>query len=134
MIMRLLAGVVLIAAEMATVTAMLVVAPAPANAQRFEDFFPFFQQRGLRGWFDPPERDERPVDYSKAPPPKKADVVPQTPIMVFGDSMADWLAFGIEQAFADSPEIGILRNTSPGSWRWPSLRQSAPTARIGHLP
>jgi uncharacterized protein len=116
MIMRLLAGVVLIAAEMATVTAMLVVAPAPANAQRFEDFFPFFQQRGRRGWFDPPEREERPVDYSKAPPPKKADVVPQTPIMVFGDSMADWLAFGLEQAFADSPEIGILRRhrTSSG--------------------
>jgi uncharacterized protein len=116
MIMRLLAGVVLIAAEMATVTAMLVVTPAPANAQRFEDFFPFFQQRGRRGWFDPPEREERPVDYSKAPPPKKADVVPQTPIMVFGDSMADWLAFGLEQAFADSPEIGILRRhrTSSG--------------------
>jgi hypothetical protein len=76
MIMQLLAGVVLIAAEMATVTAMLVVAPAPANAQRFEDFFPFFQQRGRRGWFDPPEREERPVDYSKAPPPKQADVVP----------------------------------------------------------
>jgi hypothetical protein len=50
------------------------------------------------------------VDYSKAPVPKKADVVPQTPIMVFGDSKADWLAYGLEQAFADSPEIGILRS------------------------
>ena len=63
-----------------------------------------------------PEREERPVDYSKAPVPKKADAVPQTPIMVFGDSMADWLAYGLEQAFADSPEIGILRRhrTSSG--------------------
>ena len=79
MIMRLLGALVLIIAEMATATALLVVVPAPAGAQRFEDFFPFFQQRGRRGWFAPPEREERPVDYSKAPAPKKADAVPQTP-------------------------------------------------------
>jgi hypothetical protein len=29
--------------------------------------------------------------------------------MVFGDSMADWLAFGLEEAFGDTPEIGVLR-------------------------
>ena len=116
MIMRLLGALVLIIAEMATATALLVVVPAPAGAQRFEDFFPFFQQRGRRGWFAPPEREERPVDYSKAPAPKKADAVPQTPIMVFGDSMADWLAYGLELAFTDNPEIGILRRhrTSSG--------------------
>jgi hypothetical protein len=36
--------------------------------------------------------------------------------MVFGDSMADWLAYGLEQAFTDNPEIGILRRhrTSSG--------------------
>jgi hypothetical protein len=116
MIMRLLSAVVLIAAEIAMAAALLVIAPAPAGAQRFEDFFPFFQQRGRRGWFDPPGREERPVDYSKAPAPKKADTVPQTPVMVFGDSMADWLAYGLEQAFTDTPEIGILRRhrTSSG--------------------
>jgi uncharacterized protein len=118
-IMRLLAAVVLIAAEMAAVTALLVVAPAPAGAQRFgfEDLFPFFgRNHNRRGWFDPPEREERAVDYSKAPAPKKTDAVPQTPIMVFGDSMADWLAYGLEQAFAENPEIGILRRhrTSSG--------------------
>jgi uncharacterized protein len=114
--MRLLAAVVLIAAEVAAGMALLVVTPAPASAQRFQDFFPFFQQRGRRGWFDPPERKERPVDYSRAPAPKKADAVPQTPIMVFGDSMADWLGYGLEQAFTDAPEIGILRRhrTSSG--------------------
>jgi len=114
--MRLLAAGVLIAAEIAAATALLVVAPEPAGAQRFEDFFPFFQQKGRRSWFAPPERDAPPLDYSKAPAPKKADAVPQTPIMVFGDSMADWLAYGLEQAFTDSPEIGILRRhrTSSG--------------------
>jgi hypothetical protein len=32
-----------------------------------------------------------------------------TPIMVFGDALADWLGYGLEFAYADSPEIGILR-------------------------
>ena len=115
MIMRLLVAVVLIAAEMAAVTALLVVAPTPAGAQLFEDLFPFFRNN-RRGWFAPPEREERAPDYSKAPAPKKTDAVPQMPIMVFGDSMADWLAYGLEQAYADTPEIGILRRhrTSSG--------------------
>src|SRR5262249_35689659 len=30
-------------------------------------------------------------------------------ILVLGDSMADWLGYGLEQAFADTPEIGVLR-------------------------
>ena len=34
---------------------------------------------------------------------------PQTPIMVFGDAMADWLGYGLELAYADSPEVGIVR-------------------------
>jgi uncharacterized protein len=116
--MRLLAAVILVAAEMAAVTALLVVAPAPAGAQLFDDRFPFFGRNSRRGWFDPPEREDRspPPDFSKAPAPKKTDTAPQTPIMVFGDSMADWLAYGLEQAFADTPEIGILRRhrTSSG--------------------
>jgi uncharacterized protein len=115
-IMRLLAAGVLVAVEMAAVTALLVVAPAPAGAQLFEDLFPFFQQRNRRGWFDRPEREERAPDFSRAPAPKKTDAVPQSPIMVFGDSMADWLGYGLEQAFTDTPEIGILRRhrTSSG--------------------
>jgi hypothetical protein len=35
--------------------------------------------------------------------------------MVFGDSMADWLAYGLEQAFTDSPEIGVLRRDRTSS-------------------
>jgi cyanuric acid amidohydrolase len=30
-------------------------------------------------------------------------------VLVLGDSMADWLAFGLETAFADSPELTVLR-------------------------
>jgi uncharacterized protein len=36
--------------------------------------------------------------------------------MVLGDSMADWLAYGLEQAFTDNLDIGVLRRhrTSSG--------------------
>ncbi len=51
--------------------------------------------------------------------------------MVFGDSMADWLAYGLEDAFGETPEIGILRKhrissglirteTRGESYDWPS--------------
>ena len=49
---------------------------------------------------------------SKAPPPAKkaADAAaPLTSVVVLGNSMADWLAYGLEQAAAESPDIGILR-------------------------
>ncbi len=48
-------------------------------------------------------------DYSRAPSAKKSDTTPTTSVMVMGDSMADWLAYGLEEAFADAPEIGIQR-------------------------
>ena len=32
-----------------------------------------------------------------------------------GDGMADWLAYGLEDAFADSPEVGIVRKNKINS-------------------
>ncbi len=49
------------------------------------------------------------VDYSRAPAPKKAETPPTSIVMVFGDSMADWLAYGLETALSDTPELGIVR-------------------------
>jgi len=48
-------------------------------------------------------------DFSKAPPPLKHDTVPQSQILVLGDAMADWLASGLEDAYADQPEMGVIR-------------------------
>ncbi len=119
---RLATALILVAAELAAATMLLVAAPAPAQAQFFDDRFPFQnrrQQHGLFDWFGPQSQPEEqrpappPVDYSKAPPPKKAetkvDATEQTSVMVIGDSMADWLAYGLELAYAESPEIGVLR-------------------------
>ncbi|MDQ2082992.1 DUF459 domain-containing protein [Xanthobacteraceae bacterium Astr-EGSB] len=84
----------------------------PASAQWFDDRFPGQRQRS---WFAPwgqpaqPAEPPKPVDYSRAPAPKKSDVVPQTHVVVMGDAMADWLAYGLELAAAESPDIGITR-------------------------
>jgi uncharacterized protein len=51
---------------------------------------------------------EQPPDYSHAPPatPHKDATIK---IVVMGDANADWLAYGLEDAFAEKPEIGIVR-------------------------
>ena len=69
------------------------------------------------GWFGGPEQ-RRPApqpkaDYSSAPPatrrtPESTAAI-TSPILVLGDAMADWLAYGLEDAFAEKPEFGIVR-------------------------
>jgi len=50
-------------------------------------------------------------DYSRAPAPDKRDaaVQPERNVVVLGDAMADWLAYGLEQAYAEQPEMGVIR-------------------------
>ena len=48
-------------------------------------------------------------DFSKAPPPEKRNTVPERHILVLGNSMADWLAYGLEDVYADQPEMGVIR-------------------------
>jgi hypothetical protein len=55
------------------------------------------------------------IDYSKAPAPRKAETPPTTTIVVMGDSMADWLAYGLEDAVTDMPGIGIVRKQRANS-------------------
>jgi len=58
------------------------------------------------------ERRNRPapaVDYSKAPPPRKLETPPGQTVVVIGDSMADWLGYGLDENYAEQPEVGIER-------------------------
>src|SRR5712671_6387394 len=116
--LRFLIATALLVGEAVLAMTLLAVAPAPSGAQFFwDDRSSNRQQRGLFDWFEQapaqPERAPPPVDYSRAPAPKKADPRAEsavtTPILVLGDAMADWLAYGLELAYADAPEIGILR-------------------------
>src|SRR5499427_1668781 len=121
--LRFLIATALVAAEAVAAVTLLAVVSAPSDAQFFWGDRSSSQNRrshGLFDWFEqqqaaPPqlERAPPPVDYSRAPPPKKADPKTEgtatTPILVLGDGMADWLAYGLELAYADTPEIGVLR-------------------------
>src|SRR5215469_15724769 len=58
------------------------------------------------------ERRNRPAptaDYSKAPSPRKLETPPSQTVVVIGDSMADWLGYGLDEKYADHPEIGVER-------------------------
>ena len=91
----------------------------------FEDLFGGGRSRDEREVPNPYQRQyqqqaprESSSDSSRAPAPRKeaksADQPePTTNIVVLGDSMADWLAYGLEDAFADAPEIGIVRKNKP---------------------
>src|ERR1700683_2679241 len=84
----------------------------PQSQQYNQQYNPF------GGFFTPQEpRREAPVDYSHAPAaqPRHTDVAPTTPVVVVGDAMADWLAYGLEDAFADEADIGIVRKPRAGS-------------------
>ena len=45
----------------------------------------------------------------KPPAPRKAETPPAETVVVIGDSFAEWLAYGLEQVFAETPQIGIVR-------------------------
>jgi len=97
----------------------------PAEAQRANRGGNFFQNLFGGGganqrpyFYDQPQQQQQPqADNSRAPAPKKPDpsIVPTTTIVVMGDAMADWLAYGLEDAFADSPEIAVIRNAKRNS-------------------
>jgi hypothetical protein len=110
--------------ELAVVLVLLVAITAPASAQFFFNFGgpprPAPQQapRGPGGWFGGDffapfqQQAPRPVEnYSKAPPPQKRDAttVPEHNVLVLGDAMADWLAYGLEDAYAEQPDMGVIR-------------------------
>ncbi len=109
---------------LAVVFGFLIGITAPASAQFFFNFGgpprPAPQQgpRGGGGWFGGDlfapfqQQAPRPAEnYSKAPPPPKRDAaaVPEHNVLVLGDAMADWLAYGLEDAYAEQPDMGVIR-------------------------
>jgi hypothetical protein len=104
---------------------MLFGVAGPASAQFFDFGFggfgrrpsaPVPQQPRDRGFFAPfndtfgPGQQQAPrVDYSRAPAAAKREVPAERNVLVLGDAMADWLAYGLEDALAETPELGVIR-------------------------
>lgn len=103
---RWLTGAVLLAMVELVAVVAVVATTLPAQAQRRGGGF-FDQLFGAPQYQYPME--ERPADYSRAPAAHRSESTPTTAIVVMGDAMADWLAYGLEEAFTDSPEIGVVR-------------------------
>src|SRR5690242_291540 len=108
-VQRLLMFALLGVMELALALAMSTVSVSPASAQffLFGNRFPFFGDRFRRPFQEAPRAPA--ADYSRAPPPHKPDTPPLTSVVVMGDSMADWLAYGLELAYDDDPEMGVVR-------------------------
>src|SRR5262245_16080417 len=68
---------------------------------------------------------QQPADYSHAPPaaPRKDAAIK---IVVMGDANADWLAYGLEDAFSEKTDIAIARKhrTDSGLLRYGQRRDS----------
>lgn len=108
---------------LAVAVALLVGIVGPASAQLFNfggfggppqrhapqrgggwfggDFFAPFQQQA-------PQQAPR-QDFSRAPAPAKRDTEPERNVLVLGDAMADWLGYGLENAYVEQPDMGVIR-------------------------
>jgi hypothetical protein len=111
---------------LAVAFALLIGIVGPASAQ----FFNFGESRPQSrsggdgfggGWFggDVFAPFQRPVpryqppkrileDFSKAPPPEKRENAARN-VLVLGDGMADWLAYGLEDAYSEQSDLGVVR-------------------------
>jgi hypothetical protein len=77
--------------------------PAPQR-----DFFSFPFDNGY-------VRPQPPAEPTKPPPPRKLETPPTNNVVVIGDSLADWLAYGLDETYADQPDMGIERKIRPFS-------------------
>jgi uncharacterized protein len=74
---------------------------APGGGWFGGDLFAPFQQQAPR----------RVQDFSKAPSPEKRETVADRNVLVLGDGMADWLAYGLEDAYSEQPDMGVIRKS-----------------------
>ncbi len=88
--------------------------PAPRQQQRPQprgggwfggEFFQPFQQQAPQQQQAPRRRE----DFSRAPQSDKTNAAAERNVLVLGDSMADWLGYGLEDAYSEQPDMGVIR-------------------------
>src|ERR1700735_1794392 len=59
--------------------------------------------------YDPytPYRRQQVYESIKPPAARKTESPPAETVVVIGDSFGEWLAYGLEQVFAETPQVGI---------------------------
>jgi hypothetical protein len=105
-------------------------APARQAPAPFNPFGGLFEQLwqvpapGPRRTARPPSRAKL-GDAAKAPAARKSNPAATTRILVVGDAMADWLGHGLEEAYADDPDVVVMRVVRGGAGLIPRARQDA---------
>ena len=102
---QLRAALLIGAAVAAMAIELALPVPALAQGSAWDSFFRPFPSRNQPR----PEQRAAPVDFSRAPPPSRRAEPPTSHVLVLGDSMADWLAYGLEDALGETPEFGVTR-------------------------
>src|SRR5262249_3102739 len=60
-----------------------------------------------------PQPQQQVYESIKPPAPPKVETPPAQTVLVIGDSLGEWLAYGLELVFAETPQIGIVRKIKP---------------------
>ena len=65
--------------------------------------------------YNPFNRRPQPQTYESIKPPaaRKVETPPAETVLVIGDSLGEWLAYGLELVFAETPQIGVVRRIKP---------------------
>jgi hypothetical protein len=115
---------ILVTILVAIATAAVVTLAGPAAAQYYGDRYygggGYGGYGGYRNYRQSPQRDfffpfsgfNRPapvVDSTKAPASRKLEAPPTTNVVVVGDSLADWLGYGLDELYTDQPDVGVER-------------------------
>ena len=131
------------ALAIAALAGLSLVTVLPAQAQFWGDWGRPRRFEPFRDWWAPQpryyepryrERDrdsggwerETPADFSRAPPPAQKKPDATISILVLGDGNADWLAYGLEEAYSEKPEISVVRKqrTDSGLIRYDPRRDT----------
>jgi hypothetical protein len=59
--------------------------------------------------YAPYRRQQTVWESIKPPAPRKPEAAPAETVVVIGDTFAEWLAYGLEEVLAETPQIGIVR-------------------------
>ena len=128
LLIRLLAVLVLLAADMLSIPILI----PPAQAQVDDRYIGIYYSRRTQPVrrTTPDQGRRRTEAEATRPPQDRGDyaVPPSLHALVMGDSFAEWLAYGLDLAFEDVPELGILDRSQltsglmrPEPADWPAL-------------
>jgi len=112
-----LAGIGLSLALLAPAEAQFWGWGRPQRIQRYNPFrewlggFPRYRDQDREGGGERERTWDRDTggDSAHAPAPAQKRSEATIPIVVLGDANADWLAYGLEDAFSEKPEINVVR-------------------------